>query len=57
MRRNKEGEVVGEEDCLFLNVFTSSVVYDDLKPVVVFISGDDDDNVEVNSPTSGRIKI
>ncbi len=30
-----------ERDCLTLDVFTGSVVYEDLAPVVVFIAGDD----------------
>eukprot|EP00093_Oithona_nana_P003152 03152.XXX_10690_3064_1 [CDS] Oithona nana genome sequencing. len=31
----------GDENCLTLDIYTSSVVYADLKPVVVYIDGDD----------------
>ena len=31
----------GDENCLTLDIYTSSVVYSDLKPVVVYIDGDD----------------
>ena len=31
----------GDENCLTLDIYTSSVVYYDLKPVVVYIDGDD----------------
>merc|ERR1712223_1494873 len=31
----------GAENCLTLDIYTSSVVYTDLKPVVVYIDGDD----------------
>jgi len=51
LRRNKDGEVVGVEDCLTLDVFTSSVIYDELKPVVVYISGDHPEDDDA-SPTS-----
>jgi len=40
LRRTKLG-TVGEEDCLTLDIATSSVVYNDLRPVVLFIPGDD----------------
>jgi len=41
MRRTVNG-VVGEEDCLTLDIATSSVVYDHPAPVVVYVGGDDD---------------
>lgn len=41
MRRTMSG-VVGEEDCLTLDIATSSVVYDNPAPVVVYIAGDND---------------
>jgi carboxylesterase type B len=41
MRRTLNG-VVGEEDCLTLDIATSSVVYDNPAPVVVYIGGDND---------------
>jgi len=41
MRRTISG-VVGEEDCLTLDIATSSVVYDNPAPVVVYIAGDND---------------
>ena len=31
----------GSENCLTLDIYTSSVVYNDLQPVVVYIDGDD----------------
>lgn len=31
----------GDENCLTLDIYTSSVVYSDLKPVVVYVDGDD----------------
>ena len=31
----------GDENCLTLDIYTSSVVYNDLKPVVVYVNGDD----------------
>ena len=40
--RNTQGGRVGEEDCLVLDVATSSVVYSDPMPVVVYLPGDDD---------------
>ena len=41
MRRTLNG-VVGEEDCLTLDIATSSVVYDNPAPVVVYIAGDNE---------------
>merc|ERR1711892_1561257 len=41
MRRTLDG-LVGEEDCLTLDIATSSVVYDSPAPVVVYVGGDDD---------------
>ena len=40
MRRLATG-IVGEEDCLTLDIATSSVVYDYPQPVVAYIGGDD----------------
>ena len=34
--------MVGDEDCLTLDVATSSVVYDNPMPVVVYLPGDDE---------------
>jgi carboxylesterase type B len=34
-------EIVGEEDCLTVDVFTPSVVYSSSLPVVVYLAGDD----------------
>ena len=31
----------GDENCLTLDIYTSSVVYSNLRPVVVYIDGDD----------------
>ena len=33
--------VLRSENCLTLDIYTSSVVYNDLQPVVVYIDGDD----------------
>lgn len=41
MRRTLNG-LIGEEDCLTLDIATSSVVYDSPAPVVVYVGGDDD---------------
>jgi carboxylesterase type B len=40
-RRYPSGAVSGDENCLTLDIFTSSVIYSDLKPVVVYVDGDD----------------
>ena len=37
--------IKGEEDCLTLDIFTSSVLYDARAPVVVFVPGDAEDLV------------
>jgi carboxylesterase type B len=45
----------GDENCLTLDIYTSSVVYDDLKPVVVYIDGDDlsqDEELELQPSAS-----
>jgi carboxylesterase type B len=32
--------ISGEEDCLTLDIYTSSVLYDTLAPVVIYVPGD-----------------
>eukprot|EP00096_Caligus_rogercresseyi_P002661 TRINITY_DN1488_c0_g1_i4.p1 TRINITY_DN1488_c0_g1~~TRINITY_DN1488_c0_g1_i4.p1 ORF type:complete len:803 (-),score=252.21 TRINITY_DN1488_c0_g1_i4:2011-4419(-) len=41
MTRKRDGTIEGEEDCLSLNIYTTSVVYEEFMPVVVYIAGDD----------------
>ncbi|CAB4068651.1 unnamed protein product [Lepeophtheirus salmonis] len=40
--KNENGDIVGDEDCLTLNIYTTSVTYEDFMPVVVYIRGDDE---------------
>jgi len=40
IRRNAMSDIVGEEDCLYLDVFTPSVMYSAALPVIVYLPGD-----------------
>ena len=54
-RKYPSGAVSGDENCLTLDIFTSSVIYSDLKPVVVYVDGDDDlspDEAEALQPSA-----
>ena len=53
-RRYPSGAVSGDENCLTLDIFTSSVIYSDLKPVVVYVDGDDlsQDEAEALQPSA-----
>ncbi len=56
LRRYPDGSISGDErNCLTLNVFTGSVVYEDLAPVVVYLSGDEltEEEEERVRPSSG----
>ncbi len=57
IRRYPDGTVSGNDDsCLTLDLFTGSVVYEDLAPVVVFVAGDDlnPEEEERVRPSSGN---
>ena len=53
MRKMPAG-VSGEEDCLSLDIFTSSVVYNELMPVVVYLGGEDLSQEDELKPNSGE---
>ena len=55
-RRTPGGDYVGEENCLFLDVFTPNLVYNELMPVVVYVNGEDlhEDEDQELRPSSGK---
>ncbi len=60
--RRSGSDVIADDDadddqasCLTLDIFTSSVVYDELAPVVVVLAGEEDDGIEPNSGSLIRI--
>ena len=52
----KGGQMGDLEDCLTLDIFTSSVVYNEFMPVVVYIDGDELSKEEEKKirPTAGK---
>ena len=48
----------GTEDCLTLNIYTSSVVYNELMPVVVYVRGDDiDESVKPSAAMAKKMGV
>ena len=54
-RRYPSGSGNGTENCLTLDIYTPSVVYDQLLPVVVYVDGDDlsEEDDETIRPSAG----